>query len=110
MAKTLAEGFDTFLSWLVPLSSEHSKATSHKSSVESCMVNNFDCYNFFETGSFGNGTGIRHHSDTDYFAVCASEKLYTDSAYTLRKVKEALQSTFWQTDGIEVRTLAVRVS
>jgi len=109
MAKTLTEGFDTFLGWLVPLTSEHNKATSHKDSVESCMVNNFECYNFFETGSFGNGTGIRHFSDTDYFAVCASKKLYSDSASTLRKVKEALQSTFWRTDGIEVRTPAVRI-
>jgi hypothetical protein len=91
MAKSLAEGFDTFLSWLVPSSSEHNKAASHKQSVESCMANNFDCYNFFETGSFGNGTGVRHYSDTDYFAVCASEKLYNDSGYSLRKVKEALQ-------------------
>lgn len=109
MAKTLVEGFDIFLNWLVPLSSEHEKAASHKQSVESCMVNNFDCYNFFETGSFGNGTGIRHYSDTDYFAVCSSAKLFTDSGYTLRKVKEALQSTFWRTEGIEVRTPAVRI-
>ena len=109
MAKTLSEGFDTFLNLLIPLSSEHDKSTSHKGSVESCMINNFDCYNFFETGSFGNGTGIRHHSDTDYFAACASSKLYNDSASSLRKVKEALQSTFWQTEGIEVRTPAVRI-
>lgn len=109
MAKTITQGFETFLSWLEPLSSEHSKATSHKNSVESCMVNNFDCYNFFETGSFGNGTGVRHHSDTDYFSVCKSSKLYNDSAYSLRKVKEALQETFWNTEGIEVCTPAVKI-
>lgn len=109
MPKTLVEGFDAFLTRLIPLTSEHNKATSHRNSVESCMVNNFDCYEFFETGSFGNGTGIRHHSDTDYFAVCKSAKLYNDSAYSLRRVKEALQSTFWQTEGIEVRSPAVRI-
>ncbi len=109
MAKTLLEGFDTFLGWLAPSTTEHNKAASHRGSVESCMANNFGCYNFFETGSFGNGTGIRHFSDTDYFAVCKSASLYNDSAYTLRKVKEALQETFSSTDDIEVHTPAVRI-
>lgn len=109
MAKTLEQGFDTFLSRLVPLSSEHEKAKSHKDSVNSCMINNFKCSNFFETGSFGNGTGVRHHSDTDYFAVCPSSELWTDSGYSLRKVKEAIQNTFWKTEGIEVRSPAVRI-
>jgi len=109
MAKTLDQGFDTFLSWLVPLSSEHDKAKSHKDSVKSCLEKNFDCYNFFETGSFGNLTGVRHYSDTDYFAVMSSNKVSTDSAYTLRKIKEALQETFWKTDGIAVNTPAVQI-
>lgn len=109
MPKTLDQGFDTFLSWLVPLSSEHDKAASHKDSVKSCMVNNFKCTNFFETGSFGNGTGVRHYSDTDYFAVCPSSEFWANSGYTLRKVKEALQYTFWKTEGIEVKSPAVRI-
>ncbi|HRO43779.1 MAG TPA: nucleotidyltransferase [Flavipsychrobacter sp.] len=109
MAKTLDQGFDTFLSWLVPLSSEHDKAKSHKDSVKSCLEKNFDCYSFFETGSFGNSTGVRHYSDTDYFAVMPSAKVYNDSAYTLKKVKEALQETFWRTEGISVNTPAVKI-
>lgn len=109
MAKSLDEGFATFLSWLIPLSSEHAKAVSHKQSVKSCMENKFDCYSFFETGSFGNGTGIRHYSDTDYFAVCRTEKLKQNPGTTLREVKEALQARFTQTEGIEVDRPAVRV-
>lgn len=109
MAKTLEQGFDTFISWLQPLTSEHKKASSHKDSVKSSMENNFKCSSLFETGSFGNGTGVRHHSDTDYFAVCPANELWTDSAYTLTKVKEALQSTFWSTSGIVVNSPAVRI-
>jgi len=109
MGKTLDQGFETFLSWLVPLSTEHDKAKSHKDSVKSCLEKNFECYNFFETGSFGNSTGVRHYSDTDYFAVMPSKNVYEDSAYTLRKVKEALQETFWRTDGISVNTPAVKI-
>lgn len=109
MAKSLAEGFNTFLSWLAPSSSERAKAISHKQSVKSCMENNFDCYNFFETGSFGNGTGIRHYSDTDYFAVCKTEKLKANPGVTLREVKEALQRRFSSTEGIEVDRPAVKI-
>lgn len=109
MKKTLTEGFDTFLSWLVPLNSEHNTAASHKSSVKRCVVRNFGCYNFFETGSFGHGTGVRHYSDTDYFAVCKTANLKQNSAISLRAVKYALQSTFWNTSGIEVKTPAVRI-
>lgn len=109
MAKSLQQGFDTFLSKLVPLASEHDKARSHKDSVKSCLETNFKCHTFFETGSFGNGTGVRHYSDADYFAVLSTDYVYSDSGYTLRKVKEALQKTFWSTNGIEVNTPAVKI-
>lgn len=109
MAKTLEQGFDTFLSRLAPLASEQDKAKSHKNSVKSCLENNFECYSFFETGSFGNGTGIRHYSDTDYFAVLPSKNVSYDYSITLRKVKEALQETLWSTSGIIVNTPAVKL-
>ena len=109
MAKTLEEGFEKFLERLIPLSSEHDKAVSHRGSVRSCFVNNFNCTSFFETGSFGNKTGVRHYSDTDYFAICPPENLWKNSSYTLRKVKEALQNTFWRTQGIEVNCPSVTI-
>jgi len=109
MAKTVEQGFDTFIGWLKPLVSEHNKAASHKESVKNCLINNLGCNQFFETGSFGNGTGVRHYSDTDYFAKCPAGNLYTDSAYTLRLVKEALQTTFSSTPGIVVKNPAVRI-
>lgn len=109
MAKTLQEGFETLVKRLSPLSSEHDTATKHKNSVKGRFENNFKCYEFFETGSFGNGTGVRHYSDTDYFAVCPKDNLSINSTTALREAKEALQDTFWSTDGIEVRTPAIRI-
>lgn len=109
MAKTLDEGFEKFISWLKPLQSEHDKGTSHKESVKSCMENNFGCTSFFETGSFGNGTGVRHYSDTDYFGICPASNFYNNSGTTLTKIKEALALTFSKTSGIEVKKPAVRI-
>ena len=109
MAKTLEQGFEALIGRLAPLSSEHDKASKHKDSVKSCLVNNFECSTFFETGSFGSGTGVRHCSDTDYFAVIPSKNLNQLSSTSLRKVKEALQGTFWQTEGIEVKCPAVAI-
>lgn len=109
MAKTINEGFNTLVERLSPLESEHDKAKNHKDSIKSCLLNNFGCYELNETGSFGNGTGVRHHSDTDYFAVCPNKNMYTSSSTTLRKFKEALQYTFSQTQGIAVETPAVNI-
>lgn len=109
MAKSLDEGFKTFISWLQPLQTEHDKGASHKGSVKSCMETNFGCTSIFETGSFGNGTGVRHYSDTDYFAICPSANFYNNSGTTLTKVKEALAYTFSRTSGIVVKKPAVRI-
>ncbi len=109
MAKTLDEGFEAFLSKLKPLESEHDKAKNHKDSVFGCLKNNFKCTRLFETGSFGNGTSIRHHSDTDYFASIPNDELYSSSSYSLRLIKEALQETFPKTEGIKVNTPAVMI-
>jgi len=109
MPKSLPEGFDLFLSKLVPLQSEHNKSISHKDSVERNLINNFTCSRFFETGSFGNDTGVRHYSDTDYFAVIPANYLHKDSSYDLNNVKTSLRYTFPRTDGIKVSCPAVRI-
>jgi hypothetical protein len=105
----LEQGFDRFLTKLQPTISEHAKSVSHRSSVTRCFENNWARTKLFETGSFGNGTGVRHFSDTDYFAICPEEVLYENSATTLRYIKETLQDTFTRTL-IEVRTPSVRIS
>lgn len=107
MARTVDQGFQLFLSWQEPLASESAKALSHRYSARACLDNNFECYGFTETGSFGNGTGVRHYSDVDYFASIPTKNLTANSANFLRKLKSAFQATFWNTQGIEVNTPAV---
>jgi hypothetical protein len=109
MALSIEDGFGKFIATVQPLLGEHLKATSHRDSVKSCLEKNFKCYDFPETGSFGNGTGVRHYSDTDYFGVCPVEELWSGSEYTLSKFRDALKKTFWNTDGIGVNTPAVSI-
>ncbi|QNN44493.1 SMODS domain-containing nucleotidyltransferase [Pedobacter roseus] len=109
MAKTLEQGFDTFISWLIPLKTEHDKAASHKDSVQRCLKNSHECTRMFETGSFGAGTGVRHFSDTDYFAVIPTRNLKENSATSLTIIKETLQNSFPRTEGIAVRSPAVKI-
>jgi len=109
MGRSLDQGFEAFIERLKPLQSEHNRAISHKDSVYRCLSNNFGCSQLFETGSFGNGTGVRHYSDTDYFAICPDTQFWTDSAYTLRRMKEALQYTFPRTLNIDVKSPSVQI-
>jgi Second Messenger Oligonucleotide or Dinucleotide Synthetase domain len=108
MPKTVDEGFKAFLEKLQPLKTEHDKVKSHKISVFKNLKNNFDCISFFETGSFGAKTGVRHYADTDYFALLPASKLDCKSDYALRKVKDAIQLTFTKT-GVMVRSPAVMI-
>jgi hypothetical protein len=94
MAKTLSQGFEKFLDTLQPSRNEHLKSISHKGSILKCLENHWSRTSLFETGSFGNGTGVRHFSDTDYFAICPEDAFYENSATTLRYIKETLQRTF----------------
>jgi hypothetical protein len=109
MLRSIDEGFSTFLAMLSPLTSEHDKGRSHKDSVKRCLTNRFDLYKIFETGSFGSGTGIRHYSDTDYFAVLNATNVSPNSTIILRRTKEGLQQTFIRTRGIEVKSPAVSI-
>lgn len=109
MPCTIDEEFNIFLNKLHPLLGEHSKAVSHKGSVKSCLKNNFDYCELFETGSFGNGTGVRHHSDTDYFALLKADYVRKNSATVLRDIRESLEYTFPRTKNIKVKSLAVSV-
>lgn len=104
MARDVGEGFKTFLDRLEPLSSESEKATKHRAGVKCCLENNFGCYGFTKTASIGNGTGVRHYSDTDYFASIPVKTLTNNSGYFLRTLKTALQGTFFSTAGINYNT------
>lgn len=108
MAKTIDEGFNEFHKRLVPTSRESEAAKNHRASIEACLISNFGMKGFFRTGSFGNGTSIRVHSDVDYFAHIPTDNLTQNSSTTLQKVRDVLDARFPNT-GVYVDAPAIVV-
>jgi hypothetical protein len=106
--RSVAEGFRDFLPKLTPSSLESAASTSHRTSIEACLKNNFTLIRLFRTGSFGNGTSISGFSDVDYFASLRGEGLLANSASTLQLVRNALDTRFPYT-GVRVNCPAVMV-
>jgi hypothetical protein len=109
MQKNVDDAFESFLRRLKPTATEHKKVRSHKKTVHNCLKNKLNCRDFFDIGSYGNGTAVRHFSDTDYFAILPSVELHNDSKIALRDIKKALQTTFSTTQNIKVKSPVVQI-
>lgn len=92
--RTIAQGFDTFHSRITPSDYESGKAASHKASITSRLEAYYDLKQLFYSGSANNGTSISKHSDVDFFAWIPTSKLRSNSATSLREIKECLQERF----------------
>lgn len=93
MAKTANEGFDIYISRLIPSDSNRSKATSHKASVQTKLDAHFGVYRMFQSGSFTHGTGVSGFSDVDYFVSLKSGRpIYSSSI--LSSMRTALLERF----------------
>jgi Second Messenger Oligonucleotide or Dinucleotide Synthetase domain len=98
MAKTVSEAFDKFHGWLTPTDGETQAAKSHRASIEKCLKDNFGLLRFFLSGSFGNGTSIKGYSDVDRFASIPASNLWKSSTYSLRMIRNQLNTTFYSTN------------
>jgi hypothetical protein len=93
MARTVTEGFTTFLSRITPSEAERAKATTHRAQIEAKLDSKFGLYRMFESGSFRHGTGVSGRSDLDLFAsLKATKPIYGSSA--LSSVRDALKDRF----------------
>jgi hypothetical protein len=97
VARTAADGFTQFLSWLTPSAAEREKASSHRASIHAKLNDRFGLYRMFESGSFRHGTGVSGYSDVDYFVSLKSTKPQL-SGSTLSAVRDALKERFPYTD------------
>lgn len=107
MARSVQEGFDEFLTRLIPSEAQRTAAAGHRASVRAALETTLKVNNFFETGSFSHGTGIRAYSDVDALVSIGDGKpASSDTALTW--VKSALQARFPSTT-VQVRRPAVVV-
>lgn len=106
MARSVNEGFDEFLRRLTPTQANRDAGAGHRASVKAALESRLKVLNFFETGSFSHGTGIRGLSDIDALVSLGDKPA---SSYTaLTRVKEALEARFPRTP-IKIRRPAVVV-
>ena len=108
MPRTIDEGFRDFLTKLTPSTRETDAATRHRASIQECIKTNFGLQRFWRTGSFGNGTSIRGHSDVDYMASIPTNSLSPSSSTSLAALSEALATRFPNT-GVRTSCPAVVV-
>lgn len=106
MARTVDEGFAVFLDRLTPTSAQRDAGARHRVTVKAALEKKLIVSNFFETGSFSHGTGIRGYSDIDVLVSLGHSRPTSYTALTW--VKEALAARFPQTT-IEIRRPAVVV-
>lgn len=105
--RTVNEAFETFVSRLTPTQAQRDAGAGHRASVKSALEAKLKVLNFYESGSFSHGTGVRNHSDIDAFVSLGNTK--PESSYTaLGWVKDALSARFPLTT-IEIRRPAVVV-
>lgn len=102
MPRSIEQGFDDFLGNIKATAVETAATVSHRASIKACLENNFGLKRFTRIGSFGNGTNVSGYSDVDYLACLPTTSLKQSSNYSLRLVKEALETRFPNT-GVMVR-------
>src|ERR1039458_4667529 len=105
MARTVNQGFETFLERLIPMPAQRTAGSSHRATVKAALEAKLTVNTFFETGSFSHGTGVRGFSDIDALVSIGNAK--PASSYTaLTWVKDALEKRFPNTP-VEIRRPAV---
>jgi hypothetical protein len=104
MAKSVAEGIQTYLEWLQPSTAEVEKRKSHKKTIEQALSAEFKGFNeVLVIGSHTRDTAIHLKSDVDYFGKLGIGDVTwgdsrVNSGTTLDRTKKALQARFQQTD------------
>lgn len=108
MARTVQQGFDTFLERLTPLPSQRDAAASHRASVEAALKAELRVSTLRDIGSFNNGTGVRNRTDVDLLVSLAGGRPGSSDT-ALGWVRDCLRKRFPSTP-VQVRRPAVAVA
>jgi hypothetical protein len=108
MEYLVEKAFEQYNSTLLP-GKENEAAQNHRGSIHALLANKFGVTRFFRVGSIDNGTDIRGHSYTDYFAVIPPNRMHRDSWQTLTNIQDALIDRFPHTHNIHLNPPSVIV-
>lgn len=108
MSRTVDEGFEEYLRRVVPTQAQRTAGASHRASVKAALEANLSVLNFYETGSFSHGTGVRGFSDIDALLSLGNDTKPESSYTALERVKDVLSTRFSSTD-VVIRRPAVVV-
>ncbi len=103
---TINQHFVDFLARLTPTDAERASYATHKLSIKARLNDSFNVSICNETGSFGNGTGVRFYTDLDLMASIPAASQRNDSQSMLSAVKTSFEGRF-TSSSIGIRTPAV---
>lgn len=109
MASTIYGAFEELHGRLTPLEGEIAAASKHRASVLAALEGDYELATFFQSGSWGNGTSVRRHSDVDYFVWLFGEEFRDNPWDVLESVCETMERRFPSTS-IWVDSPAVRIN
>ncbi|MFF8559810.1 hypothetical protein ACF06I_12975 [Streptomyces albidoflavus] len=108
VAETISEAFSEFLRKKTPRAWEREEVGKYRTRIYEVLNSEFEVYNFFQSGSFSNGTGISQVSDVDYFArIPLSRKTARPESF-LSSMRGVLEKGLWE--AFEVRVSRPTVS
>jgi hypothetical protein len=86
---TVSEAFRQYLSAKTPGQHERAKAGRYRDRIGDVLAEKLQLIEFFDSGSFTNGTGISYRSDVDYVARLAYDTKPSTSTTALNRVRDA---------------------
>lgn len=93
MAKTASEGFSQFITRITPSDAERAATSSHRAAILAKLESKYTLWRMFESGSFSHGTGVKGHSDVDYF-ISLNQDRPQYSSTILSSVRDTLKERF----------------
>ncbi|MEV3993210.1 nucleotidyltransferase [Streptomyces sp. NPDC049837] len=94
--ETISEAFSEYLKAKTPKKWERDEVTKYRARIHEVLSDEYGVLNFFQSGSFSNGTGITQKSDVDYFTrIPIGRKTVLPSSF-LSAMRAVLKRELWE--------------
>lgn len=106
---TVSDAFSDYLTAKTPKDWERQEVTRYRERLHDSLNAKFGLIAFFQSGSFGNGTGISGHSDVDYIARLPYDTKPGSSTTALNRVRDHLRDDLWEAASVSMSRPTVSV-